>query len=114
MTFEEHVLTILLVLGVAVPQHVSETISFDPLTMRFSGFVQAPRPWYALRGMNELLTSIAAKNKQLDELRPVSPQALTNLEHYYDIELTYTSNAIEGNTLSPVETGGWTRPWGST
>ncbi len=27
-----------------------------------------------------------------------------NLEHYYDIELTYTSNAIEGNTLSPVET----------
>jgi Fic family protein len=54
--------------------------------------------------MNELLTSIAAKNKQLDELRPVSPQALTNLEHYYDIELTYSSNAIEGNTLSPVET----------
>jgi Fic family protein len=31
-------------------------------------------------------------------------KALANLEHYYDIELTYTSNAIEGNTLSPVET----------
>jgi Fic family protein len=25
-------------------------------------------------------------------------------EHYYDIELTYTSNAIEGNTLSRAET----------
>jgi Fic family protein len=54
--------------------------------------------------MNELLTSIAAKKQRLSELRPVSPQALTNLEHYYDVELTYTSNAIEGNTLSAVET----------
>ncbi len=54
--------------------------------------------------MNELLTSIAAKKEQLDELRPLLRQALANLEHYYDIELTYTSNAIEGNTLSPVET----------
>ena len=54
--------------------------------------------------MDELLTSIAAKRKRLDELRPLSPIALANLEHYYDIELTYTSNAIEGNTLSPVET----------
>jgi Fic family protein len=33
-----------------------------------------------------------------------APQALSKLEHYYDIELTYTSNAIEGNTLSAVET----------
>lgn len=34
----------------------------------------------------------------------MSAKAVANLEHYYDIELTYTSNAIEGNTLSPVET----------
>src|SRR6185312_16061206 len=54
--------------------------------------------------MNELLTSIAAKKVLLDELRPLSSKALANLEHYYDIELTYTSNAIEGNTLTPVET----------
>ena len=54
--------------------------------------------------MNELLTFIAAKKERLDELRPLSRQTLANLEHYYDIELTYTSNAIEGNTLSPVET----------
>ncbi len=52
----------------------------------------------------ELLNSIAAKKKRLDELRPLSPKALANLEHYYDIELTFTSNAIEGNTLSAVET----------
>jgi Fic family protein len=54
--------------------------------------------------MDELLTSIAAKKERLDELRPLSPRALASLEHYYDIELTYASNAIEGNTLSAVET----------
>jgi cell filamentation protein, protein adenylyltransferase len=51
-----------------------------------------------------LLTSIAIKKKRLDQLRPLAMQALARLEHYYDLELTYTSNAIEGNTLSPVET----------
>jgi Fic family protein len=54
--------------------------------------------------MDELLQSINAKKKRFDELRPLSPEALARLEHYYDIELTYTSNAIEGNTLSAVET----------
>jgi Fic family protein len=54
--------------------------------------------------MDELLASIAGQKKRFDELWPLSPKALANLEHYYDIELTYTSNAIEGNTLSAVET----------
>jgi Fic family protein len=51
-----------------------------------------------------LVESVAAQRKQLDELRPLSPDALRNIEHYYDLELTWTSNAIEGNTLGPVET----------
>jgi len=54
--------------------------------------------------MDALLNAIAAKKDRLDRLRPVSWEALAKLEHYYDIELTYTSNAIEGNTLSAVET----------
>src|SRR5579872_1308139 len=54
--------------------------------------------------MQTLLDEIAAKKKRLDSLRPLSPEALSKLEHYYDIEITYTSNAIEGNTLSAVET----------
>ncbi|HEV2689592.1 MAG TPA: hypothetical protein VGV35_13610, partial [Bryobacteraceae bacterium] len=53
---------------------------------------------------NELLDAIAAKKDRLDRLRPLSPEALRKFEHYYDVEITYTSNAIEGNTLSPVET----------
>ncbi|SPE40469.1 conserved hypothetical protein [Candidatus Sulfopaludibacter sp. SbA3] len=54
--------------------------------------------------MDDLIASIAAGKERLDQLRPLPAQALANLEHYYDIELTYSSNAIEGNTLSPVET----------
>lgn len=54
--------------------------------------------------MDELPASIGAKKERLDELRPLAAGALAALEHYYDIELTYTSNAIEGNTLSAVET----------
>ncbi len=54
--------------------------------------------------MDELLTSIAAKKRRFEQLRSLSPKALANLEHYYDVELTYASNAIEGNTLSAVET----------
>ncbi|MGB6942951.1 MAG: Fic family protein [Bryobacteraceae bacterium] len=51
-----------------------------------------------------LAEATAEKKNRLDRLRPFSPEALSKLEHYYDIEITYTSNAIEGNTLSPVET----------
>jgi Fic family protein len=48
--------------------------------------------------------AVADKKYRLERLRPLSPEALSKLEHYYDLEITYTSNAIEGNTLSPVET----------
>jgi Fic family protein len=51
-----------------------------------------------------LQQGIAQKKERLDRLRPLPAEALANLEHYYDIEITYASNAIEGNTLGPVET----------
>jgi Fic family protein len=54
--------------------------------------------------MTDLREAIAAKRRELDRMRPLPPEALHNLEHYYDVEITYTSNALEGNTLSPVET----------
>ena len=54
--------------------------------------------------MDALLASIAAKKAQLDALRPLSQAALRHLQKHYDIELTYTSNAIEGNTLTLRET----------
>jgi Fic family protein len=54
--------------------------------------------------MDALLASIRAKKAQLDRLRPLSEAALRHLRKYYDVELTYTSNAIEGNTLTHRET----------
>ena len=54
--------------------------------------------------MDELIASTAAKKQQLDALRPLSQGALAQLQKYYDVELTYTSNAIEGNTLTHRET----------
>ena len=54
--------------------------------------------------MDSLLASIGTKKDRLDRLRPLSKAALSHLQSYYDIELTYTSNAIEGNTLTHRET----------
>jgi len=51
-----------------------------------------------------LIRGIEHKKAQLDRVRPLSGGALAHLQKYYDIELTYTSNAIEGNTLTHRET----------
>lgn len=47
---------------------------------------------------------LRTKKARLDRLRPLSPKSLDALATWYDVELTYTSNAIEGNTLSRSET----------
>jgi Fic family protein len=54
--------------------------------------------------MYDLQQQIAAKRAELDRLRTQAPHSLGNLEHVHDLELTYTSNAIEGNTLTLRET----------
>jgi Fic family protein len=51
-----------------------------------------------------LLQAIAAKKERLAALRPLSQAALQALQKAYDVHLTYTSNAIEGNTLTWRET----------
>lgn len=51
-----------------------------------------------------LLNSIATRKTRLDALRPLSRDALASLQKSYDVHLTYTSNAIEGNTLTWRET----------
>ena len=40
----------------------------------------------------------------LDEKRPFEPPVLKQLQDYYQIGLTYSSNALEGNTLTISET----------
>lgn len=60
--------------------------------------MSAPIALAVLRGR------IEEKRAQLHAMQPLRDDAARNLRHYYDIELTYTSNAIEGNTLSAAET----------
>lgn len=54
--------------------------------------------------MNNLLKTIGYKKKQLDKLKFFPPQVVKELDEWLRVELTYSSNAIEGNTLSRLET----------
>lgn len=44
------------------------------------------------------------KKTKLDQYRPLSQALVKNLDDWFMVELTYTSNAIEGNTLTRAET----------
>ena len=56
------------------------------------------------RDRQALGEAIAAKKRRLDEARPLAVKSLAALDAWYDVELTYASNAIEGNTLTRSET----------
>jgi len=52
----------------------------------------------------KIYARILSKKKTLDNLRPLPPQLVKKLWEQMQIEFTYNSNAIEGNTLSLRET----------
>lgn len=54
--------------------------------------------------MDDLLKKLTEKKKKLDGFRPLPSALVQNLEEWFRVELTYTSNAIEGNTLTRKET----------
>ncbi|MFH1561026.1 MAG: Fic family protein, partial [Patescibacteria group bacterium] len=54
--------------------------------------------------MKNILVTLEKKKQQLDTYRPLDNNLVANLQEWFKIELTYTSNAIEGNTLSRAET----------
>jgi Fic family protein len=47
---------------------------------------------------------LTQKKRDLDQYRPLPDALVRNLDDWFRIELTYTSNAIEGNTLTRQET----------
>lgn len=55
-------------------------------------------------GVSHMFIEIDKKKSLLDSKRPLTQEALANLKKYFDVELTYNSNAIEGNTLTITET----------
>jgi len=50
------------------------------------------------------LEQCEALKKELDGLRPLDSHIINELKRYYRVSLTYTSNALEGNTLTESET----------
>lgn len=54
--------------------------------------------------MDNKLKQITGKKQKLDKFKPFPQELVKNLEEWLKIELTYSSNAIEGNTLSRIET----------
>lgn len=54
--------------------------------------------------MNYDYQILSDKKRQLDGFRPLPEALVRNLEDWFRVELTYTSNAIEGNTLTRRET----------
>lgn len=45
-----------------------------------------------------------ANNRELDSMRPLPPETIQSLKDYYRIGLTFSSNALEGNSLTESET----------
>jgi len=54
--------------------------------------------------LSDLYTLLEIKKQKLDFFRPLSSEQSKNLQKVYDVDMTYHSNALEGNTLSYSET----------
>src|ERR1035437_570026 len=54
--------------------------------------------------MNEKYRIAEVNNRKLIALRPLPSETLKSLKEYYRIGLTYSSNALEGNSLTESET----------
>src|SRR3990170_7089392 len=54
--------------------------------------------------MDKIFTRLTDKKQKLDRYKPFPQELVKNLEEWLKVELTYSSNAIEGNTLSRIET----------
>lgn len=54
--------------------------------------------------MNWILKEIDKLQEEINSYRPLSASILKQLKEYYRVGLTYTSNALEGNSLTETET----------
>ena len=54
--------------------------------------------------LKKKLAQCERQQQQLWAFRPLSKETLQSLREYYRVGLTYTSNALEGNSLTESET----------
>ena len=52
----------------------------------------------------DVFKEIDSLQDEINSYRPLSPELVKQLKEYYKIGLTYSSNALEGNTLTESET----------
>jgi len=55
--------------------------------------------------LKKLLEEVDLKKAQLDAFRPLPTELINDLNKWFKVELTYSSNALEGNSLTSLETG---------
>ncbi len=54
--------------------------------------------------MEDILQKIDELQNQINSIRPLDRETIVSLKNYYKIGLTWSSNALEGNTLTESET----------
>ncbi|MGL4606197.1 MAG: Fic family protein [Eubacteriaceae bacterium] len=54
--------------------------------------------------INQLLQRIDSNREMINDRRPLSPEEVKELDQYFKIGNTFSSNALEGNSLTLVET----------
>ena len=54
--------------------------------------------------MREIFAEIDKLHKEINSFRPLSKNILKQFKEYYRVGLTYTSNSLEGNSLTETET----------
>ncbi len=52
----------------------------------------------------DIFKEIDSLQREIDSYRPLSPDLLKQIKEYYRVGLTFSSNALEGNTLTESET----------
>lgn len=57
-----------------------------------------------MKQLDALLQQLTDKQQRLQTLLPMTHDQQSHLEEWLKVELTYSSNAIEGNTLTRIET----------
>ena len=57
-----------------------------------------------MKDIQDKLTQCEINQQELWSYRPLSPETLQSLKGYYRVGTTFTSNALEGNSLTESET----------
>jgi Fic family protein len=91
-------------LGLLRERYNLSLIKIMEKTNKNHGKLDLSKVWEDTENLTELFDQLTDLKKCLDSFRPLNSSALQSLNQSLDIEYTYESNTIEGNSLTLVET----------